>query len=65
MNPAIVTLIMNKPEARAIEHLNNFKCNWRIIMRDGESVKDLAPDRDDRRYNLVIKDGLVERVLPG
>ena len=65
MNSAIVQLIVGKREKPAIEILNNFKCNWRVIMRDGETVKDLAPDRDDRRYNVVIKDGRVERVLPG
>jgi hypothetical protein len=65
MNAAICSLICGKPEKDAIEELNRFKCSWRVIMRDGESVSDLTPDRNDKRYNLVIKDGRVARVLPG
>ncbi len=65
MNSSIVTLICGLPETQAVDHLNQFKCSWRIMMRDGETVQDLTPDRNDKRYNLVIKDGLVERVLFG
>lgn len=65
MNPAIINLIIGKTEDEAMEELDRFKCNWRILMRDGVTLPDLSPDRNDKRYNLVIKNGFVERVIAG
>lgn len=65
INPSIQRLLMGKKEQEAIAILKNFKCSFRIMMRDGASPGDATNDRNDDRYNLVIKDGLVERVLAG
>jgi hypothetical protein len=65
MNSSIHKLILGKSEQDAIAALNNFKCIWRVRMRDGQEVSGLAPDRNDKRYNLIIRDGKVERVLFG
>lgn len=65
MNPGISNSIIGKFEKDAVEVLNQYNCIWRVIMRDGQAPPDLSEDRNDKRYNLVIKDQLVERVLPG
>lgn len=65
MNPAICNAILGQLESQAIQTLNNFKCNWRIINRDGEAPENLSPDRDDKRYGLVISNGRIVRVMPG
>ena len=65
MNQAICNLITGKREKEAIQDLNTFKCQWRILMRDGEAPQNLTPDRNDQRYGLVIQDGVVVRVMPG
>jgi len=64
-NPSIAKLITGKTESEAIGILNQFKVPWRVMMRNGEANNLLSNDRDDRRYNLVLQDGLVERVLFG
>jgi hypothetical protein len=65
MNPSIQRIITGKTEAEAQLMLEKFKCRWRVIMRDGKRVESVSQDRDDNRYNLIIRNGLVERVLPG
>jgi hypothetical protein len=64
INPSIQRLLLGKREQEAIDILRKFKCSYRIMMRDGSNVG-VAHDRNDDRYNLVIKDGLVERILAG
>jgi len=65
MNHAIASLIRGKLEQDAIEDLKRFNCNWRVRMRDGEEVANLTPDHNDKRYNLIINDGIVVHVLAG
>lgn len=65
MNPAIQKLLLGKSEYDAINLLRRYQCIWRVRSRDGVEVEGLTADRDDRRYNLILVDGKVERVLPG
>lgn len=65
INPAIHKLLLNKTEAEAGSILDQYNCIWRVKFRDGVMVKNLSADRDDRRYNLVIENGKVTRVLAG
>tara|TARA_B100001109_G_C18648381_1_gene373871 strand:- start:409 stop:606 length:198 start_codon:yes stop_codon:yes gene_type:complete len=65
MNAGIISAIIGKHEKEAVKMLNQFKCQWRVCMRDGSTVPDLTPDRNDKRYNLVLKDNHVERVFYG
>ena len=53
MNAGIISAIIGKHEKEAVKMLNQFKCQWRVCMRDGSTVPDLTPDRNDKRYNLV------------
>ena len=65
MNPSISRMILGKTEAEAIAILNLYDCIWRVTIRDGRNNNSLPNDRDDRRYNLIIRAGKVERVVPG
>lgn len=65
INPSIVRLVLNKHETEVEDLLNKFKVRWRIRFRDGVEVDNLSNDRDDNRYNLIIKDNHVERVIGG
>lgn len=65
MNPAIQNLVLGKSEYEAINILRIYQCNWRILSREGKNVEGLSVDRDDKRYNLIIVDGKVERVVSG
>ena len=65
INPSIVRLLLEKSEQNAAILLKKFDCKWRVSWRDGKNVDGLAADRDDNRYNLIIRSGKIERVLPG
>ena len=65
MNPSIQRIIIGKTEAEAIAILSQFGCNWRIAFRNKEQEQNLTKDRDDRRYNLVMQNGKVQRVFAG
>jgi len=64
LNQGIIRLLIGKSEAEAIEALEGFKCKWRVYAVDG-SVAGASSDRDDRRYNLILNDGVVTRVIAG
>jgi len=65
INPSIARLLLEKSEQDAAVILNKFNCKWRVTHREGINIEGLAADRDDNRYNLLIRDGKIERVLPG
>jgi len=64
INSSIHKLILGKKEREAVLILQSFKCTFRTIMRDGAAVE-TADNRNDDRYNLVIKSGVVEAVIAG
>jgi len=65
INPSISKLLLGIPEADAGALLNQFQVTWRVSHRDGAQVETITQDRDDGRYNLLLNDGIVVRVLPG
>lgn len=65
INPSIHRLLLGKRELEAVTILKKFKCHFQIISRDGAAVNNILNDRNDDRYNLVITDGIVERVIAG
>lgn len=65
INPAISKILFNKTEKEAGELLDQYKCPWRVKFRDGVIVTNLSADRDDRRYNLILENGKVVRVVAG
>lgn len=64
INPSIVKLLVGKHENSAIQILQEYKKPWRIYSRDGKMV-DLTNDRNDSRYNLIIYNNKVWRVIDG
>jgi len=65
INPSIARILLEKSEQEAAALLENFDCKWRISHRDGVGLNNISADRDDNRYNLIICDGKIKRVLPG
>lgn len=65
MNPTIIKLITGKKEAEAVLLLKQFNKAWRILLREGQCPAELGPERNDKRYGLIIANGVVERVLSG
>lgn len=65
LNPGIIKLVTDMPEAEAVSTLSQYNKKWRILSRDGAQESHVASDRDDSRYNLVLVGGRVVRVLPG
>jgi len=65
INPSIHRLILGKREADAVQILKKFKCQFRIMSRDGAGGGHLSDDRNDDRYNLVITNGVVSGVVAG
>ena len=64
INHGIIRFLIGKTEADAIEALEGFKCKWRVYAVDG-SVSEATSDRDDRRYNLILDNGIVVKVIAG
>jgi hypothetical protein len=64
LNHGIVRHLIGKTQAEAIASLQGFNCKWRIYAIDGAVVEN-PPDRDDQRYNLILENGIVTRVLAG
>jgi len=65
INPSIVRVILGKSEQEAAAILSKFNCKWRVMHRDGKNISTISADRDDNRYNLIILNEKIERVLPG
>jgi len=64
LNHGIVRLLIGKTEADAIAALVSFNCKWRVYAIDG-SVTESPNDRDDSRYNLILNEGIITRVIAG
>lgn len=65
INPSIHRILLGKRESEAIAILKKFKCPFQVISRDGGTVNNILNDRNDDRYNLIIANGVVERVIAG
>jgi len=65
INSSIQRVLLGKTEKEAASLLQKFNCRWRVFSRDGVQVPNLSSDRDDNRYNLVLKNNVVENIIAG
>jgi hypothetical protein len=65
MNPEIAKLIMYKTEAEAKEILKGYRAIYRVTHRDGSALEYVVDDRNDKRYSLMVANGVVARVYAG
>ncbi len=63
INPEIAKLMIGLPEAEAKAVCKSYRGTYRVIFRDG--LPEVLHDRNDKRYSLILKDGLVIRVVAG
>ena len=64
LNQGVVRLLIGKSLSDAIASLEAFSCKWRVYAID-DIVSETSPERDDNRYNLVINNNQVVRVIAG
>ena len=64
INPEIAKLMIGLSETEAKAVCKSYRGTCRVILRDG-LAEVLPDDRNDKRYSLILKDGLVVRVVAG
>jgi len=65
INPEIAKLMIGLPVDEAKNVCKSYNGTYRILFNNGVRESNACNDRNDNRYNMLVEDGIVVKVIAG